>query len=127
MLQHKWVDPQIKINTENVPQLGHIKPLVYVKDELFHIVLPDLDNVSFIWDPEVTEKAENYRLLGRTNFIVSCGYYGLFKPSISEVLAGIPGDISTGVDAFAIDPTYMVEISTCGGFQRGLVELYQEI
>ncbi|SFV31255.1 hypothetical protein SAMN05216456_1282 [Devosia crocina] len=79
----------------------------------------DLRNTSCIWSPRLIgerQLAESEEL--RAPFYVTCGYYGFFKPSISEVASQVPLDEirARGLNAFYIGDH--VEILRSGAFQR---------
>lgn len=71
-----------------------IKPLVrsngpHKGGSLSHIEMPNPRNVSWIWDPKVTEQAKGIVPFAEITTYHTFGYYGFFKPSIAEVLAQI--------------------------------------
>ena len=64
----------------------------------------DIINTSYIWEPKFTGTVdyEQYEVLGDATTYHGYGYYGLFKPSIAEVLAQIPADYVDVAAAFEI-------------------------
>ncbi len=80
-----------------------IKPLVRSDvGVLNYIEEPSLSQVSFIWDPVVTDAAEGLEEVTRIVTLHTFGYAALFKPSIAEVLSQIPEDMLEQVKAFEI-------------------------
>jgi hypothetical protein len=116
------IDPQVstkdgidrirEITDERVQELlEHIKPLAPNPDDggaLYEIELPaDLRHTAFRWSPKFTKKADlsRYHVLETLVTYHSCGYIGLFKPDIPEVLAQIdqlPDEIRYQVVAFDV-------------------------
>lgn len=68
-----------------------IKPIRIKGDKAFLITTKDLNN-SFLWNAEKESKPYKGDLyvLDRLHTVHSYGYHGMFKPSITEVLAQIP-------------------------------------
>jgi hypothetical protein len=83
-----------EISDERLEKLtARIRPIVAIDDE-YHFIEPvDPRGVSFIWDPKPTEKASGLTQIAVIPTLHSYGYYGIFKPSIAEVLAMIPHTI----------------------------------
>ena len=91
-----------EISNERLAELhARIKPVVrgakttkgvvrHDEGDLYYIQDVDLRGESFIWDPTLTELAEGLNEFARIETAHTCGYYGIFKPSIAEVLAQIP-------------------------------------
>lgn len=79
-----------------------IKPCYRFGDVLKYIEPVDLYTTAFTWSPNPAENAEGLRPLNDITTYHSYGYYGFFKPSISEVLRQIPADIVDKVVAFEI-------------------------
>ena len=73
--------------------LTKIHPLVKNNNEWFHIKVPDAFKVSYIWDPQITERTKELKVLRTIPTLHTYGYYGFFKPSIAEILSQIPEDI----------------------------------
>lgn len=89
-----------------------IKFGAFVKGEAKRISLPitewNLRQIAFTWNAEYGEflrchPTRNVVLITYHNF----GAPSLFKPSISEVLAQIPGELVSRVEAFAIETENM--------------------
>jgi len=79
-----------------------IVPVVRENNKLYQIIIPDLRNIAYTWDYKITEECNNLKEVKRIKTHHYCGYYGLFKPSIAEVLAQIPEDLIDKVNAFEI-------------------------
>jgi hypothetical protein len=90
-----------EISVERLDELfSFIKPVVRKGDDLFYIAPPELQEASFLWDPVVTAQATNLQEVGRIVTYHRYGYYGMFKPSIAEVLSQIPEHFIRGTLAF---------------------------
>lgn len=120
-MDYSWIseiydDNEKTISDERLAILiKRFNPLVMRGNELYTIDIPDLRNRSFTWDPVLIEKVSFQKIISVTTSH-SCGYHGLFKPSIAEVLAYVPDNTEWG-NAFYIDPDF-VEIYKCGGGHR---------
>lgn len=64
----------------------------------------DIINTSYIWEPVNTVAVDYHQLevIGDVRTYHSYGYYGLFKPSIAEVLAQIPAEYVETAVAFEL-------------------------
>lgn len=109
-----------------------IKPLIRKEDGLYDIEPVDLRDVSFLWDPKPTTKASVVR--NDTKWITtyhSWGYYGLFKPSVAEVLCQLSEFIlAWKPDAFELthipEPLLMNPDDDCiDGYHRANVQLFK--
>ena len=80
--------------------LKRVKPVVRRNGSLYYIKPVDPRGVSFIWDPKTTKKATDLSEVGKINTLHTWGYYGLFKPSLAEVLEMIPEDQIENCKAF---------------------------
>lgn len=102
--------PEIS-NEELLKRYEQIKPLIRCDDKLYHLREFDLNELigqSFIWD--YTDDLRNP--VGENEFLYMegedflClhryGYYGLFKPSIAEVLSQIDDSVLPFVSAFEL-------------------------
>ena len=79
-----------------------IVPVVRENNKLYKIEIPDLRKIAYTWDYKITEECNNLKEVMRIKTNHYCGYYGLFKPSIAEVLAQIPENLINKVVAFEI-------------------------
>jgi len=83
-----------------------VKPLVRNHDTnlLHEIETPNLFNIAFKWDPKFKEPvdANKLQLLSCWTTYHTCAYHGIFKPTISEVLAQIPAEVRGEVDYFEL-------------------------
>lgn len=96
-----------KITNAELSELAaRIKPVV--RDEKrnnlpFYIeVDPDLRGTSYLWDYKFTEEAKDLFEFATIRTLHTYGYYGMFKPSVAEVLAQIPPEYRDRVVAFEI-------------------------
>ena len=73
---------------------AHIKAII--KGKIVKVESEDdYFNISYIWDPKFTkEKIPALEVIAEIHTFHAYGYYGLFKPSIAEVVAQIPSEIS---------------------------------
>jgi len=101
-----WIDGKAfvpEISEEKLSSLiEKIVPVVRENNKLYQIKIPDLRNVAYTWDYKVVEECKNLKEIVRIKTHHYCGYYGLFKPSIAEVLSQIPEDFIDKVNAFEI-------------------------
>ena len=82
--------------------LQKVTPLLNEDGVLSTFDLPDLWNMSFLWNPEgVKPLGRPLRKVGEIQTLHTFGYVGLFKPSIAEVLAQLPKDL-TGIVGFSV-------------------------
>ena len=82
---------------------GRMKPLVASpKDGELHWIAPpsDLRSIAYTWSPVLREKAEGLAPITTVRSLHSFAYYGLFKPSVAEVLAAIPPSLRDKAVAF---------------------------
>lgn len=80
-----------------------ILPLVLRRGKVYQIRREeDIIGQSYTWDPEILCVDEDRPVVGEITTYHAWGYYGMFKPSIGEVLAQIPDDLLDKVAAFAI-------------------------
>ncbi len=91
-----------EITDERLAELAaRIKPVVRNRSNALAYIKPcDLRNVAFTWSPKITRKAANLVKHATIRTLHRYGYYGLFKPSIAEVLAQIPADLIDETVAF---------------------------
>ena len=91
-------------NTELEALYEKIRPLVRGKDgNAYPIERVDLRKVSFTWDPKLLkEPITALHSLGEFRCLHTYGYYGLFKPSIDEVLSQIPANLVDAATYFEI-------------------------
>lgn len=68
--------------------------------KLFYIHSVDPRGVAFTWDPCPTDPAKGLVEIARIRTLHTYGYYGMFKPSVAEVLAQIPEHLVDQVVAF---------------------------
>ncbi len=107
----KKVGPLVKgPDIPNVPtaelhrRFKRIKPLI-VRDGKLHTfdVHSDIVGRSYTWDPKnPVEDTVERTVIGEITTYHGYGYYGMFKPSVGEVLAQIPSNLLKKVTAFAI-------------------------
>lgn len=131
--------PQIS-DEEILKRYEHIKPVITVNDKLYHFkefTLDEIRNISYIWNyvedirEEVT--ADELEIIPGQDFIClhTYAYYGLFKPSIAEVLSQIDDSIIGAVAAFEIISDYPLPDSLCyiaakNSLHVSMVRLYRK-
>jgi len=99
---------QIKpvVRKEYDPLGGFARPKVDWRGQtstFLEIELPHLRNTAYTWDPKTVGDPLNLILVGEDVSFHDWGYYGMFKPSIAEVLACIQDRIPKGVTHFWLD------------------------
>lgn len=128
-----------ELTDERLAQLGHIRPVIYrelpehPRVALAYIEPVDPREVSFLWDPIVTEPAEHLRCIGIIPTFHSFGHYCLFKPTIAEVLAMIPHTVIDRVAAFLTegpkhaDDLNAQQVVVNAGYHLAQTYLYEKI
>lgn len=93
-----------KVSSERIIELsGRIRPVVEFPRKGRCFIEPvDLFDVSYTWGPRPADKATGLKPLREITTYHTYGYYGMFKPSIAEVLAQIPAEYLDMVVAFEI-------------------------
>ncbi|MBR2587549.1 hypothetical protein IKE71_04240 [Candidatus Saccharibacteria bacterium] len=94
---------------EIVERYSRIKP-VAKKDGKLYWLRPfdegELFNISYLWDDETEEQVQDGEIVPIPDKDFRClhkyGYYGLFKPSVAEVLTQIDSELLGTVVAFEI-------------------------
>ena len=94
---------------EIVERYSRIKP-VAKKDGKLYWLRPfdegELFNISYLWDDETEEQVQDGEIVPIPDKDFRClhkyGYYGLFKPSVAEVLTQIDSKLLDTVVAFEI-------------------------
>ena len=96
-----WIPP---IDGERLAELvERIKPIVdFPRKGKCYIKPVDPSKVAYTFDPKPTEPAGDLVTLDDITTYHGYGYYGIFKPSIAEVLAQIPTELIDRVVAFEI-------------------------
>lgn len=86
-----------KTDAELAALVKKTRPLVCNKDgNLCTIKQPDLRKTAFTWDPKGLRKVKGTAVdVATVQTLHTYGYYGMFKPSIAEVLCQMP----EGLDA----------------------------
>ena len=99
-----------KIDDKRLKELYHLlKPIVTIEEMKYllrEFTLSELRNQSYIWnrDEDKRELVDSSRLETVDDFLClhTWGYYGLFKPSIAEVLSQFPENIIEEANTFEI-------------------------
>ena len=94
---------------EIVERYSRIKP-VAKKDGKLYWLRPfdegELFNISYLWNDETEEQVQDGEIVPIPDKDFRClhkyGYYGLFKPSVAEVLTQIDSELLDTVVAFEI-------------------------
>ena len=112
--------------------LARIKPVFDFpnKGKCF-VKVDDPRGVSYVWDPTSIGSVTGLKPLCDITTYHTFGYYGLFKPSVAEVLAQIPEDKLNQVVAFEIvnQPRTSSDLNAQidainAGFHRATTRLY---
>lgn len=91
--------PRFELNKSRIEELASkIKPIRFSADGIEQIMVTDLYNIAFTWDPAVKKiefrdaegQLDGLYEVARIETHHTCGYIAMFKPTISEVLAQIP-------------------------------------
>lgn len=93
-----------EVSKERIRELAErIKPVVqFVRNGRCYIKPVDLFGIAYTWNPKSAGKATGLKPLCDITTYHTYGYYGMFKPSIAEVLAQIPAEHLDKVVAFEI-------------------------
>lgn len=91
-----------KISNDRLAELAaRIKPVVRNRNGALAYIKPcDLRHEAFTWDAKTTRKAKNLVKHATIRTLHTYGYYGMFKPSVAEVLAQIPVELIEQTVAF---------------------------
>ena len=87
---------------------------------LFTIETPDLRRVAFTWAPKPVHQIQAFEEVARLLVWNCCGYHGIYKPSLAEVLPQLPTD--TEANAFYMDYDH-IDIHKSGTYQRATAVL----
>lgn len=99
------IDRLMNITQERAEELAkRIHPLVRNDGLLHYIEMPDLFKTAFKWKPTFKGQvdANKVKLIGVIPTFHGCGYIGMFKPSVAEVLAQIPSFYVDSCNAFEV-------------------------
>ncbi len=101
MSDKTWIP---EISDERLAELvERIKPVVRFGKKPFYIEPVDPKKVAYMWSPKKAAPATGLVPIRDITTNHRYGYYGLFKPSIAEVLAFVEqSDLDAGVIAFEI-------------------------
>ena len=121
----QWIDGEPNVPTISDTELGvwmeEFTPLILKDGKLYTFKPVDPRTVAFTWGPKklknIKKKKKKFKELRVVETDHRCGYVGFFKPSIAEVLAQIPGDLSEKANAFYIDID-TIECYNSGGGHR---------
>lgn len=108
VLPDKLVIP--KITDERLEQLyKFLKPIVTIEEMKYllrEFTLSELRGQSYIWNKseDKREKVDQAKLEKIDDFLClhTWGYYGLFKPSVAEVLSQVPEELAMQGNTFEI-------------------------
>ena len=132
------IDSIPKISKDRVLELySRIKPVVRFyrgelsedgRGKLYHIKKVNPFNIAFTWDPKPLKIARGLEKIIDIETLHTWGYYGIFKPSIEEVLAQIPREYIDRVSAFetqlvSLDPSVAIR----GDYHVAMTSLYENI
>ncbi len=138
-------DPHISwiTNEEIIERYSHIKPVVKKDGKLYWLRKfsdEELFDISYLWNDETEKPVEENEIIPILGKDFRClheyGYYGLFKPSVAEVLTQINPEVLDSVVAFEIiespktaDDFYKDEFTTAAlnsGHHVSMVRLYRQ-
>lgn len=93
-----------EIDSKRLTKLASkIRPTIRHENKLFYIKPPkDLAKTPFLWEPKMNGEASNLKPVITIMTLHQFGYYGLFKPSIAEVLAQMPVELENQAVAFEV-------------------------
>ena len=129
-------------NEEIIERYSRIKPVVKKGGKLYWLRTfsdEELFNISYLWNDETEKPVEEGEIVPISGKDFRClhkyGYYGLFKPSVAEVLTQIDPEVLDSVVAFEIidspetgDDFYKDEFTTTAfnsGYHVSTVRLYK--
>lgn len=107
-----------QISDERLSDLAvAIRPVYRLKGSLVFMRYPKsnihLRTRSFLWAPKPAGRALALEQICVLNTLHTWNYYGIFKPSIAEVLAQIPNELTSVAVAFeTIGPADAAELNT---------------
>lgn len=138
-------DPHISwiTNEEIIERYSHIKPVVKKDGKLYWLRKfsdEELFDISYLWNDETEKPVEENEIIPIPGKDFRClheyGYYGLFKPSVAEVLTQINPEVLDSVVAFEIiespktaDDFYKDEFTAAAlnsGHHVSMVRLYKQ-
>jgi|688.fasta_scaffold487835_3 hypothetical protein len=133
--QKQWEVPEISDDRLEA-LMSQIKPVCFDENgKLFYIEDVDPRSIAFAVSPTLTREVDTsiMDVLGHSFTIHHCVFYGspygLFKPSIAEVLSQVPEELLERVKAFSTEiPETSGEqslvVSPCGGMHRAVTTWY---
>lgn len=103
---HRIILPEIS-DDELLARYRRIKPIVNEEELYYYLKIFNLDQIrdmSYLWSAhedkrELVDMA-SFKTIAEFSCYHSYGYYGLFKPSIAEVLQQFPDDVLSEANAF---------------------------
>ena len=107
--------------------LRRIKPIKNIDGRLHELSTEGvaLWTTAFMWDPKIVGPvAGNLYELAFVETYHTCGYIGLFKPSLGEVISQIPSHLVDDVSHFEIEIGDTVGCYSDGDGHRTMTRLY---
>jgi len=101
---YKKIKPVLKVRGEYREIIGYKDDKPGGKDTTFVSNPPGLFDIAVTWNPLLGDEINGLTKLEDIRTYHSCGYYGIFKPSIAEVLMQIPQSLLEKTVAFEVDP-----------------------
>lgn len=136
-MERKFEIPKMS-NEEIAKWYANIKPIVTNQGTptfLRELTNIELEHTAYIWLDEPSDYADivdfsKLSVLADVKMLHTWGYYGLFKPSVGEVIRQIPKEYLEKVTAFeilhgAISMTSIYNAEFNAGFHVSIVRLYQ--
>lgn len=127
-VDHEWIagDGRVPPISDDVlaERLTRMQPIIAKEGKLFSILQPHPRNQAFTWSPRLDREIMGLEEFARFEADHTCGYHGLFKPSIAEVLAQIPEEFVEKAKAFRVATEVGIKIYKSGSHHRSTVALY---
>ena len=119
-------------NEELLALYKKVKPIVTLNEIKFSLrkyTLEELRKYSYIWhskeDSREIISSKRIETIDEFDCFHRFGYYGLFKPTIAEVLSQIPNSQADKINAFEILSLYDINDSVNKGYHKSKVRTYK--
>jgi hypothetical protein len=105
-IKHEIILPDVT-DSELIRRYNKINPIVQEEEEYYFLKrynLSALRNQSYLWNQSTDKRAlvdlTGAKVIDEFSCYHTCGYYGIFRPSIAEVLCQFPDDALEEANAF---------------------------